>query len=254
MGPFGVDRGGWVRGLVDEEIVPMEAGVTLTALRVEDPERRPEPRRAVAVSGDQRLRSLTHDVATETDPRATSELQAESGRSGHGTGQAAGEAGRLQHDEERLRASGEGGETTEPVGEAGRAVRGGEAAAGQVQDEQIYRAPGEQRATDGQTLIERLRSDDHQPFEADAPGGGLDRIEAPGKIEPGHDGARGLGLRGEPENEGGPTARAVTANGDAGRARQATGSQDRIEGREAGPDDPLVRVRFRFRPRRRFGR
>ena len=254
MGPFGVDRGGWVGGLVDEEIVPMEAGVTLTALRVEDPERRPTPRRAVAVPGDQRLRSLADDVATEADPRATSELQAESGRSGHGTGQAAGEAGRLQHDEERLRASGEGGEAAEPVGEAGRAVRGGEAAAGQVQDEQIHRAPGEQRATDGQPFIEGLRGDDHQPLEPDAAGDGLDRIEASSEIDPGHDGAGRLGFRGQPEDEGGPAARAVAADRDARRARQAAGSQDRVEGREAGPDDPLVRVRFRFRPRRRFGR
>jgi hypothetical protein len=63
-----MDRGGWTRELLDEEVVPAEAGVTLTAVRVEDPERRPTPRWAVAVPGDQRLRALADDVASETDP------------------------------------------------------------------------------------------------------------------------------------------------------------------------------------------
>jgi hypothetical protein len=258
VGPFGVDRGGlardWVGGLIDEELVPTEAGVALTALRVKDPERRPTPRWAVAVPGHQCLGSLAHDVATETDPRATGELQAEAGRSGHGTREAAGEAGRLQHDEESLRASSQDGEAVEPIGEAGRAVRVGQAAAGQVQDEQVHRTPGEQRTTDGQPFIEGFRGDDHQPLQVNAPGDGLDWIEASSEVDPGHDGARRLGLRGQPEDERRPATRAVTADRDARRARQPTGPQDGVEGREAGPDDSLVRVRCRFRPRRRFGR
>ena len=247
MGPFEVDRGGWVGGLIGEEIVPTEAGVTLTALRVEDPERRPAPRRAVAVAGDQRLGSLAHDVAPETDPRASGELQAEPGRSGHGARQVAGQAGWLEDHEQRLRAPGQGGETVEPVGQAGRTVRGGQAPAGQVQDEQVDRTPGQQRATDGQPFVERLRGDDHQPLEPDAAGDGFDRVEAPGEIDPGHDGAARLGLRGEPVDERGPAARAVAPERDARRARQAAGSQDGVERREAGPDDPLVGVRSRRR-------
>lgn len=235
-----MDRGGWIRELVDEKVFPAEAGVTLTAVRVEDPERRPAPRRAVAVPGDQRLRALADDVAPEADPRTPSQLQAETGRFGDGAGQTAGEAGRLQHDEQRLRSPGQGGETSEPVGDSGRPIRGSETATGQIQDEQVHRAPGEQRAADGQALVERLGGDDHQPFEADAPGDGLDRIEAPGKIEPSHDGTRGLGLRGEPEHEGRPTARSVAADGDARRARQAARSQDRVEGGKPGRDDPVV--------------
>ena len=181
-----MDRGGWIGGWaagrferseIRRELPPAEAGVTLTALRVEDPERRPSPRRAVAVSGDQRLRALAHDVATEADPRAPSELQAESGGLGHGGGQAATGTERLEDDEDRVRAPGEGREATEPVGEAGRAVRGGEAAAGQIQDEQVHRAAGEQRATDGQPLVEGGRGDDDEPLEADAAGDGLHRVE-----------------------------------------------------------------------------
>ena len=255
LGPFHMDRGGWIGGLIGgEEIVSTEAGVTLAALRVEDPERRPAPRRAVAIAGDQRLGSLAHDVATETNPRAAGELQAESGRSGHGTCQVAGEAGRLEHHEQRLRAPSQGGDAAEALGQAGRPIRGGEAAAGQVQDEQIDRTAGQQRATDGQPLVEGLRGDDHQPLEPDAAGDGLDRVEALGEVDPGHDGTRRLGLRGEPVDERGPAARAVTAERDARRARQATRTQDGVERREPGPDDPLVEVRSGFRFRRGFER
>ncbi|MEA2610222.1 MAG: hypothetical protein QOJ75_2465 [Chloroflexota bacterium] len=215
MSPFEVDRGGWIGGLVDEEIVPAEAGVTLTTLRVEDPERCPTPRRAVAVPGDQRLRSLAHDVATEPDPRATSQLQADSGRSGHGAGQGAGEAGRLQHHEERLRAAGKGGETAQPIREVGGSVAGCKAAAGQVQDEQVHRASGEQRTTDGQPFIEGFRRDHHQPLEPDAAGDGLDRVEASSEVDPGHDRPGRLGFRGQPQHERGSAARAVPADRDA---------------------------------------
>ena len=66
VGPF-VGRGGWIGGLV-EEVVATKAGVALSTLRVEDPEGRPLPGRAVAVAGDQRLRPLADDVAPEPDP------------------------------------------------------------------------------------------------------------------------------------------------------------------------------------------
>ena len=68
------------------------------------------------------------------------------------------------------------------------------------------------------------------------------------EVEPGHDRARGLGLGGEPQDERGPAARAVAADRDARRAGQAAGSQDRVERREAGPDDPLVRDRLEPAP------
>jgi hypothetical protein len=239
-----MDRGGWVLvgELVDEEVVPAEAGVALPAVRVEDPERGPAPRRAVAVPGNQRFGALADDVASEADPGATGQLQANAGRFRDGPGQAAGETGWLEHDEQRLCPASQRGETTEPVGDGGRPVRGAQAVrgwqpirgdravrgwqpirgaqatAGQVQDEQVHRAPGEQRATDGQALVERLRGDDHEPFEADAPGDGLDRVEAPGKVDPGDDGARGLGLGREPQDQGGPAARAIAADRDGRRA------------------------------------
>ena len=262
-----MDRG----GLIDEEPVTAETGVALATVGVEDPERRPPPWRAVAVPGDQRLRPLADDVASEADPRTTCQLQSEARGFGHGTGQGPREAGGLQHDEQCLRSPGQGGQSTQATGNGGRSlavgdarralavgdgrrpVRGGEPAAGQVQHQQVHRPAGQEHAADGQALIERLRRDDHQPLQADAPGHGLDRIEAPGQVDPGDDGTRGLGFRGQPEDEGGPAAGAVTADGNTRRPWQPTGTQDRIEGREPGPDDPVVRGGGRRRLRR-FGR
>ena len=71
MGPF-VDVGGLCFGgvveVVAEEVVAPEAGVALTAFRVEDPEGRPLPRRAIPVAGDECVGPLADDVAPEPDP------------------------------------------------------------------------------------------------------------------------------------------------------------------------------------------
>ena len=119
-------------------------------------------------------------------------------------------------------------------------VRGGQPATGQVQDEQVDRAPGQQRATDGEALVEGLRGDDHEPLEPDAAGDGLDRVEAAREVEPGHDRALGLGLRREPQDERRPAARTVAADRDARRTWQAARSQDRVERREPGVDDAVI--------------
>ena len=240
-GPF-VDRGGWIGGLVVEEVVAGEAGVALAAVGVEDPEGRPPPRRAVSVAGDQRLRPLADDVAPEPDPRPPGELEPDAGRLGDGGRQVPVEARRLEDDEQRLRATGERRQPAEPVGDPGGLVRGGQPATGQVEHEQVDRPPGQQRATDGQALVEGLGRDDDEPLEADAARDGLDRVEAARQVEPGDDGALGLGFRGEPEDERRPAARAVAADRDAGRSREAAASQDRVERREAGVDDAVVRV------------
>ena len=126
VGPFGFrggEGGGIGRGLVGEEVVAGEAGVALTALRVEDPEGRPPARRAVAVAGDQHLRSLADDVASEPDPRSPGELEPDPGRLGDGGREATGEPGRLEDDEERLRPPGEGGQPAESIGDPGGLVR-----------------------------------------------------------------------------------------------------------------------------------
>jgi hypothetical protein len=220
-----------------------EAGITLAALRVEDPEGRPTPRRPIAIARDQRLRSLPDDIASKTDPRAPGQFDAEPGRSGDGRGQTTAEAGRFEHDEERLRAPGERGQPAEPIGDPGWPIRGGQPTTGQIEDEQVHRAAGQQHAPDGEPLIEGLRGDDDEPLQVDAAGDGLDRVEAAREVEPGHDRTLGLGFRGEPQDERRPATRTVTTDRDTRRAWQAAGAQDRVERREPGVDDAVVRVR-----------
>jgi len=170
-----------------EEVVAAEAGISLATLRVEDPEGRPPPRRAVSIACDQRLRPLAHDVASEPDPRPPGELEAQARGPGDGGREVTGESRRLEHDEERLRATGECRQPPEPIGDPGRLVGRGQPATGQVEDEHVRRAAGKQHAADGEPLVERLRGDDHEPVEPDAASDRLDRVEAARQVEPGHE-------------------------------------------------------------------
>ena len=226
------------REVVAEEVVASEAAVALPSLRVEDPELRPPPRRAESVAGDGHLRPLADDVAPEPDPRSAGELEAEARRFGDGGGEAGRQARWLEGDEERLRAAGQRGEPAEAIGDVGGG-RAGIRARRQVDDEEVDRPAGEERAGDRQALVEGLGGQDDEPVEAHAAGDGLDRVEAPGEIEPGDDRAVDLGLCREPEGEGRLAGARLAAEGDARAARQAARTEDRIERREAGPDDPL---------------
>ena len=102
-----------------------ETGVPFAALGVEDPERRPPPRRAVAVVRDERLGALADDVAAQADPRPAGQLEPDAGRLVDRGREAAGESGRIEDQEQRLRAPGERGESMESIGDlAGVSVFG----------------------------------------------------------------------------------------------------------------------------------
>ena len=175
---------------VDQERVVRETGVPFAALGVEDPEGRRAPRRPVAVVRDERLGALADDVAAQADPRPASQLEPDAGRLVDRGREAAGEPGRIEDQEQGLRAPGERGESMESIGDPGRLVGLRQSTAGQVEDEHVDRAAGEQRARDRQPLVQAGRGDDDEPLEADAAGDGLDRVEAARQVEPGHDRAR----------------------------------------------------------------
>lgn len=230
-------------GLVDQQGVPGETGVPLAALCVEDPERRPTPRRTVPVVGDECLRALADDVAAQTDPRPASQLEPDAGRLGHRMCETAGEPGSIEDQQQGLRATRERGESVEPVGDPRRLVGPRQSAAGQVEDEQIDGAAGEQAAGDRQALIEAGRGDHDEPLEVDAAGDRLDRVEAARQVEPGHDAPGCLCLRGNPEAQRGPATGAGAPDRDAGRLRKTARPEDRIERSETGADDAVVRTR-----------
>ena len=238
--------GGGGNRVVDEEVRAAEAAVALPALGVEDPELRPPPRRPEPVPGHRHLGLLADDVATEPDPRPPRELETEPGRLGDGRGETRGQAGRLEGDEERLRATGEGRQAPEPVRDLRRAGAGIRARR-QVDDEEVHGAAGEEGPGDREAFVEGVRGEDDEPVQPDAAGDRLNRVERPREVQPGDDRAVGLGLRGEAERERRLARPGVPAERNAGAPRQAARSEDRVERREAGPDDPVDVFRGRLR-------
>lgn len=130
-----------------EQAVVGEAAIPLPALRVEDAKLRLPPRWTESVAGDRHRRPLADNVAPEPDPRSAVELEAESGGFGDGCHEAGGQPGRLQRDENRLRTASERGEAPETIGHAGRA-RSGIRTRRQIDDEDVDRPTGEERAGD----------------------------------------------------------------------------------------------------------
>jgi hypothetical protein len=215
-----------------------ETAVPLATLGVEDPELRPSPRRPVAAAGDERLGPLADDVPSEPDPGPPGELESEPRRFGDGGHEPGRQPRRLEGDQERLRPAGQAGQPAQSLGDRGRCrarVRVGR----QVDDEDVDRAPGEEHPGNRQAFVEGVGGQDDEPVETDAAGGGLDRIERPGEVQPGDDRAVRLGLGDEAQGEGGGTRARGAPQRHAGRAREPARPDDRVEGREAGPDDPL---------------
>jgi hypothetical protein len=125
---------------VMEELGPAKAGIPLPALGVQDPELGPPIRRAITVAGDDHLRPLADDVSAESEPVATLELESQGGRFGDRAGEGRAKSRRLEDDQSGLRASREGCEPSQPVGEPVRPASSGR----QVEDEQIDRPCGEE--------------------------------------------------------------------------------------------------------------
>jgi hypothetical protein len=217
-----------------QEVLAAEAGVPLPSVRIEDPDRRPPPGRAGPVAGDDHLRSLADHIPPETDPRLASQLEADPGRLADGGGHARDEAGRLQDDEGDPGPSSQGGEPAEAVGDAGGTLD----PPGQVDDEEVHGPPGEERAGDREAFIGIRRGEDHEPLRPDAASDRLHGIQGRGEVHPGHDGARCLGLRDQPQGERRPPAREVAPERQAHPARQATGPEDRVERCEPGRQNP----------------
>ena len=248
MGPC---PGHWHGG--HEEVVAAEAGVPFAAVGVEDPEGRPLSRRAGPVAGHDHLRPLADDVAPEPDPRSPGELEPDAGGLADRTAEARSQVRRLEDREADPGSTGEGCQAPEPIADGsagGRAgARGGTGVEPrrEIDDQQVHGPPGQQRARDRQSLVDVDRGHDDEPFRPDPPSDRLDRVERLGEVQPGHDRAGGLGLRGEAQREGRPAARQVAPEGDAHASRQATRSQDRVEGLEARRED-ACRVWLADRP------
>jgi hypothetical protein len=216
-----------------QEVFAAEAGIALAAVRVEDSERRPPAGWAGPVAGDDHLRSLADDVPSEANPRSTGQLETDPRRLADGSRHGRDEPRRLQDHERDPGPASEGRKPAEAVGDA----RGALDARREIDDEEIHGPAREQRAGDRETLVSVARREDHEPLRPDAASDGLDRIEGRREVHPGHDRARGLGLRNEPQRERRPAAREVAPERETHPAGQATGPENRVEGREPGRED-----------------
>ena len=229
-GAAGLDRTGTVG---DEEGFPAEAGVALAAVGIEDPEGDPAAGRTGPVAGDEDLGGLADDVPAQADPGLPGELQADAGPLPDRGRDGLHEARRLQDEEADPGPPGQGGEPAQAVREAGGTLRPRR----QVDHEEVHRPARQEGAGDGQALVRTGRGQDHQPLGLDAPSHRLHRVEGLGEVQPGDDGATHLGLRGEPQGEGGPAAREVPPEGEAHPSGQAPGSEDGVQLGKAGGED-----------------
>jgi hypothetical protein len=229
-------------GGVDEEVLPAKAGVSLAAVRIEDPERGPSARRSEPVAGDTRLGLLPDHVPPEADPSPAGQLESEPGRLGDRGREAVrvAAAGWLEQDQQDVRAPCESRQAMQPVGNLRDAV-GAREAARQVDEEQVDRAARQQRPADRERLVERFGRDDDEPFEADATGDCFDRVERAREVDPGDDRAGRLGFRHGPQCERRPATGPVATQGHARVPRQAPRSEDRVELGETGRDDAFER-------------
>jgi hypothetical protein len=226
-----------------------EAGVPVATIGVDDPEVGPAPGRTESIAGDEHLDLLSDDIPTEAQPGTAGQLEAQPDRFPERAGHGLGQAGRLEDDEKGAGPTRERGQPMEPVGETGRSSRAtgsrrpgavGAKLGRQVDQEQIDRAPLEERARHREALVDRCRREHHEPFEAHAAGDRLDRIERLREVEVGHDRTALLRLGGEAEGERGLAAGVIAAERDAGQARDATRPEDRVQRGEARRDDPTV--------------
>ena len=108
---------------------------------------------------------------------------------------------------------------------------------GEIDDQQVDRPTREQGAGDRDALVDVGGGHDDEPLRPDPAGHRLDRIEGLGEVQPGDDRAGGLGLRGQAEREGRPTARDVAPERQAHPAWQAARTESGVQGRKARRED-----------------
>lgn len=238
-----------------EQVRATEAAVATATLRVEDPELRPPVRGPVAVPLDADLRPLPDDLPAQPDPAAPAELQPQP-NPGERVAKAGGEIRRLEHEEERPGPPGEREEPGELVGGArGRAepATSGCARAGipgntaapfaEVENEDVHHSGLEERAGHRERLGRSVRDEYHEPFEPDAPGDRLHRVQAPREVDPRDKRPARLRLPDGPEGERRRAGGAGAPERDAPRAGEPADREQHVEIGEAGRHDPPDLVR-----------
>jgi hypothetical protein len=254
-------KGGRFEGRLLEQPLFREAVVPLPAIRVEDPEVCVPSRRPEMVPGDHHLCPLADDVASQPDPRPARELQPKPDRFAKGAGDIRRKTGRLENDQQAARSTRQCRQPMEAIRKtrrfsAGRSRRPGtrvfrskssrqirSKSSRQIDQQQIHGAALEERPRDGQAFVQGLRREDDEPLEPNAAGYRLDRVEAPGEVEVGHDRTAGLRFRRETQCQGRLAARGIAMDRDAGQSGHPARPQDRVQsGKPGGDNAPVIEV------------
>jgi hypothetical protein len=230
-----------------------EAAVPVGAIGVQDlqvdlPTRRPE-----SVLGHDDLDALADDLAAESDPVASDQLEAYAARLDErpveGAPRTSVETGRFDDDEQGSGSPGERRQSADRVGSVrGRSPLSGRSPVGgpstlrstQVRDKHVDGPCLEQRSGHREALVEMLGREDDEPLQVDAPGDRLDRIERPRRVEVRHDRSARLRLGTQPQRQRRLAARDVALQRRGRRPRQASRPEDRVERGEARRDDRTV--------------
>ena len=240
-------------GGLAEQARRRKTGIPIATLGIDDAQVRPAPGRPEVVAVHDDLGLLADDVAPETEPGPTGQVEPQPDRFGERAGHALRQARRLEDDEERAGPTRERGQPMEAVGDPRRptTIRRapgptlGAQVGRQIDEQQVHRPSLEERTGHGQALVQRGRGQHHQPFGLQAARHRLDRVERAREVQPRDDRAAGLGFRREPEGDGGLAAGVIAPQRDAGEARDPARPEDRVQGREPGGHDaPIVERRL----------
>jgi hypothetical protein len=225
-----------------EQLVTQQAGIPVTALRVQDPELGMPAGRTVPAPGHGHRAALPDHVPAEADPAGLPQLEPEPARLVQRVPETGPDRGRLHHQQQR---AGPACQRRQPARTISHAHAGERRipTLRQIHHQHVHGSGGEQRGRQGQGFLEVCRGEHHEPLQENATGHRLDRVEGPGEIQPGDDRTRRLRLGDRAQRHGGLARRGIAPESDCARAREPTGSEQGVQRSKPGGHDPAIRDR-----------
>jgi hypothetical protein len=228
-----------LRGL-SQKLAPRQAGIAQPALRVEDsqfrrPTRRPEPIPCHANFG-----SLPYHVSPQPNPRSMTQFQPQCGDLAESTRQGGRKARRLQNEQLHAGSTSHRSQPAESIRQFrcrnpcplhGPGL--------EVQQQQVDGSILEEHRRHGQRLFQRIRRQNDQPVELDAPSHSFDRVQTAGQVQVRHDPAGGLGLSYRLQRKRRLATGPIAMEGGGRGERQTAQSKDLIQGAKAGGYRPI---------------
>ena len=153
-------------------------------------------------------------ISPQSNPRSTAHLQPQRGDLAESTRQGGRKARRLQNEQLHAGSTSHRSQPAESIRQFRCRNPGSLHRPGlEIQQQQVDGSILEEHRRHGQCLFQRIRRQNDQPVELDAPSHSLDRIQAPGQVQVRHDPAGGLGLRYRLQRERRLAAGSITAEG-----------------------------------------